>query len=53
MVAAAAASLAGMTAVAAYINAKYHIAQDLRIRRRVNQTAQWYAELGMSACPVT
>lgn len=48
MAAAAAASLAGISALAAYLDAKYHIGQDLRIKRRVGQAAKYYEELGMT-----
>ncbi|KAJ4353929.1 uncharacterized protein N0V89_005660 [Didymosphaeria variabile] len=45
MAAAAAASLAGVSALAAYLDAKYHIAQDLRIKRRMGQASKYYADL--------
>ncbi|KAL5380198.1 hypothetical protein DPSP01_007998 [Paraphaeosphaeria sporulosa] len=45
MAAAAAASIAGVSALAAYLDAKYHIGQDLRIKRRVGQAAKYYQEL--------
>lgn len=48
MAAAAAASLAGVSALAAYLDAKYHIGQDLRIKRRVGQAAKYYEDLGTS-----
>lgn len=44
--AAAAASVAAVTGVGAYLNAKYHIAQDVRGLRFKKNAAKYYAELG-------
>jgi hypothetical protein len=46
MAAAGTAAIAGMASLAAYLNAKYHIAQDLRIYKRKKQAVQYYAEVG-------
>ncbi|KAF1998842.1 acetyl-CoA synthetase-like protein [Amniculicola lignicola CBS 123094] len=45
MAAASAAAVAGMSALAAYVNAKYHINQDLKVIRRRKQAVKWYEEL--------
>lgn len=44
---AAAASLAAIGGLAAYLNAKYHIKQDLRLLRLKRAAGKHYAELGM------
>jgi hypothetical protein len=46
---AAAASVAAISGLAAYVNAKYHIAQDLRGLRFKKRAANYYEELGMHA----
>lgn len=46
-VAATAASVAAISSLAAYVNAKYHIAQDLRVLRFKKSAESHYAELGM------
>jgi hypothetical protein len=51
MAAAAAASLAGVSALAAYLDAKFHIGQDLRVKRRVGQVTRYYADLGTLSYP--
>jgi hypothetical protein len=43
---AAAASVAAISGLAAYVNGKYHIAQDLRALRFRRQAASYYEELG-------
>lgn len=50
-VAATAASVAAISSLAAYINAKYHIGQDLRMLKFKKKAEKHYAELGM--CFVT
>ncbi|PSN71610.1 long-chain fatty acid transport protein 1 [Corynespora cassiicola Philippines] len=45
MAAVATASLAGISALGAYLDGKYHIGQDLRIKRRKKQAVKWYAGL--------
>ncbi|KAF2715140.1 acetyl-CoA synthetase-like protein [Pleomassaria siparia CBS 279.74] len=45
MAATGVAAVAGVSAIAAYVNAKYHIAQDLRAKRRRSKAVEWYAEL--------
>jgi hypothetical protein len=47
MATATVAALAGVSSLAAYLNAKYHIAQDLRVYRRRKRALQYYAELSM------
>ena len=47
MAAPAAAALAGVAALGAYINAKYHVAQDVRALRKKRVAMKWYAELGV------
>lgn len=47
-VAATAASVAAISGLAAYINAKYHIGQDVRMLRFKKGAEKNYAELGMS-----
>lgn len=47
MAAAAAASLAGVSALTAYINAKYHVGQDLGSLYHARQAGKYYAGLGM------
>lgn len=49
MAAAAAASLAGISALAAYLDAKYHIGQDLKVITRLRRSAKYYASLGTSS----
>jgi hypothetical protein len=44
--AAAAASVAAVTGVGAYLNAKYHIAQDVKGLIFKKNAAKYYAELG-------
>lgn len=44
---AAAASLAAVSGLAAYLNAKYHVAQDLRLVRFKRKSERFYEELGM------
>ena len=44
---AAAASVAAISGLAAYVNAKYHIAQDLRGLRFKKNAASYYEQLGM------
>jgi hypothetical protein len=46
MAAPVAAAVAGVTAIGAYLNGKYHIAQDLRAKRRRKQAMDYYAGLG-------
>lgn len=46
-VAATAASVAAITSLAAYINAKYHIGQDVRMLKFKKGAEKHYAELGM------
>jgi hypothetical protein len=43
---AAAASVAAISGLAAYINGKYHIAQDVRALRFKSRAVKYYAELG-------
>jgi hypothetical protein len=45
-VAATAASVAAISGLAAYINAKYHIGQDVRMLRFKKGAEKNYAELG-------
>lgn len=45
-VAATAASVAALSSLAAYINAKYHIGQDLRMLKFKKGAEKNYAELG-------
>ena len=49
----AAASVAAISGLAAYLNGKYHIAQDLRALRFKKAAAKHYAELGMLLIPFT
>ena len=44
---AAAASVAAISGLAAYVNGKYHIGQDLRALRFKKRAAAYYEELGM------
>jgi hypothetical protein len=44
--AATAASVAAISSLAAYINAKYHIGQDVRMLRFKKKAERHYAELG-------
>lgn len=44
---AAAASIAAISGLAAYLNGKYHIAQDLGVLEFKKQAEKYYAELGM------
>lgn len=46
-VAATAASVAAITSLAAYVNAKYHVGQDLRMLKFKKKAESHYAELGM------
>ena len=46
--AATAASVAAISSLAAYINAKYHIGQDLRMLKFKKGAEKHYAELGTS-----
>jgi hypothetical protein len=46
MAAKSAVALAGVTAIGTYLNGKYHIAQDLRAKRRRKQAVDHYAGLG-------
>lgn len=46
--AAAAASVAAISGLAAYVNAKYHVAQDVRALKFKARAARYYADLGMS-----
>jgi hypothetical protein len=39
-------ALTGVTAIGAYLNGKYHIAQDLKAKRRRKQAVDYYAGLG-------
>lgn len=48
-VAATTASVAAISSLAAYINAKYHIGQDLRALKFKKGAEKNYTELGMSA----
>lgn len=43
----AALSVAAATGLAAYVNGKYHIAQDLRVLNLKRQAAKHYEQLGM------
>jgi len=43
----AAASVAAISGLAAYVNGKYHIGQDLRALRFKKRAAGYYEELGM------
>lgn len=45
-VAATAASVAAISSLAAYVNAKYHIGQDLRMLKFKKGAEKHYAELG-------
>lgn len=45
---AAAASVAAISGLAAYLNGKYHIGQDLRLLRFRSKAGKYYADLGMS-----
>lgn len=49
--AATAASVAALSGLAAYINGKYHIAQDLRMLRFKKKAGKYYADLGMYSLP--
>ena len=56
--AATAASVAAISSLAAYINAKYHIGQDLRVLKFKKGAGKHYAELGTCAtistfCPAS
>ena len=51
MAATSAVALAGVTAIGAYLNGKYHIAQDLRAKRRRKQAVDYYAGLGTFPSP--
>jgi hypothetical protein len=45
-------ALAGLTAIGAYLNGKYHIVQDLKAKRRRKQAGNYYAKLGtFLSCP--
>jgi hypothetical protein len=46
MAATGAAAIAGLAGLAAYLNGKYHIAQDLKTRKKKKQAVKYYAELG-------
>jgi hypothetical protein len=46
-----AASLAALTGLAAWANAKYHIAQDVSTLRFIKGAEKHYGELGMYAFP--
>ncbi|KAH9860053.1 hypothetical protein IAQ61_011837 [Plenodomus lingam] len=48
----AAASLAAVSGLAAYLNAKYHIASDLKLVRFKKRAAKYYAELGTIKTPI-
>lgn len=41
------AAIAGVSALAAYVNGKYHITQDLRAERKKKRAGEWYDGLGM------
>lgn len=45
---AATAALAGISALSAYLNAKYHVAQDLKLVWRKKQAEKYYQKLGTS-----
>ncbi|ORY17614.1 hypothetical protein BCR34DRAFT_474534 [Clohesyomyces aquaticus] len=42
---AATVALAGISALGAYVNAKFHVVQDLKVRRRKQQALKWYRDL--------
>ncbi|KAF2474302.1 acetyl-CoA synthetase-like protein [Lindgomyces ingoldianus] len=44
-IAVASTAVAGMSALGAYLNAKYHIGQDLRARKRKQEAMNWYQNL--------
>jgi hypothetical protein len=46
MAATAAASVAAATGLAAYLNGKYHLAQDIRALKFRRNAAKYYEELG-------
>ena len=48
MAAVTAATVAGASALATYLNGKYHITQDLKIINRIRLAKKYYASLGMS-----
>jgi hypothetical protein len=48
---AAAASVAAISGLAAYVNGKYHIAQDLKALRFKKRAGSYYEELGMYRLP--
>ena len=50
MAATGAAALAGVTGVAAYLNAKFHVAQDIGAIRRAQKTGRYYEKLGTFPC---
>ncbi|KAF2800362.1 acetyl-CoA synthetase-like protein [Melanomma pulvis-pyrius CBS 109.77] len=39
------AAIAGVSALAAYVDGKYHITQDLRAKRKKKRAVEWYAAL--------
>lgn len=43
----AASAVAGLSALSAYLNAKYHIGHDIGLLKRKKVTERWIAELGM------
>ncbi|KAF2179764.1 acetyl-CoA synthetase-like protein [Zopfia rhizophila CBS 207.26] len=45
MAATAAATVAGVSALTAYLNARYHVAQDLKVKWRRNHAVKWYQKL--------
>jgi hypothetical protein len=47
MAATTAASVAAVTGLAAYLNGKYHLAQDIKALRFKRNANKYYAELGM------
>jgi hypothetical protein len=47
----AVASVAAISGLAAYLNGKYHIKQDVKILKFRRDAAKYYAELGTSPLP--
>jgi len=47
----AAGAVAGLSAVGAYLNAKYHLGHDIKLIKRRKAYEKWYAEMGMQAFP--
>jgi hypothetical protein len=45
-------ALAAIAGLAAYINGKYHLAQDLKVLRFKSKSAKYYQELGRFHVPL-